>query len=120
MIFYFIFCLISDFVHSVTYNVQFSSDEDFENPGDESFHVETRSRGSKENLITKRIVSALDNYKISDRAAAHIIAAVLDALGLSIDNYKCSRTAIRDARKRERKNIATNVKMNLKVIFRFN
>lgn len=115
IIFHFMRCTDYNFFRSVTYNVQFSSDECTENQTDEEFHVEAKTHNRKNNLINQRIVSVLDNYKVSDRAAAHIIAAVIDALDLSINDYKCSRDFIRDSRKQERKNIATKVKENLNV-----
>lgn len=95
--------------------MHFSSDDGTGIQDDGEFQVEVKTHNRKKDLINQRIVSVLDNYKVSDRAAAHIIAAVIDALDLSINDFKCSRDAIRDCRKHERKNIATKVKEDLKV-----
>lgn len=71
----------------------------------------------KKHFITQRLVSVLDTYRLSDRAAIHVITAVIESLRLSINDYVLSRDTIRIARKEERRKIASSVKENFKVIF---
>lgn len=90
-----------------------STSGDSESTGEIS--VAHKRKEPKKKLMTPRISSALDAYRISDRAAFHVISAVLSSLGLSINNYVISRDYIGTFRKEERKKIVANVKQNFKV-----
>lgn len=68
-----------------------------------------RSRGTKE-ICTPKVAVALDVCHVSDRNAVRLITAVLDALGLDIDEYKVSRTFIREQRIRFREVMFNNIK----------
>lgn len=81
----------------------------------EEVSVPHKRKEPKKKIMTQRIASALDAYRITDRAAFHAISAVLSSLGLSIDNYVISRDYIGTFRKEERQKIAANVKQNFKV-----
>lgn len=61
----------------------------------------TSCRG-KEKFITPRLCHALDNWKVSDGAATHIIIAATDALGHSIDELVVNRSTIHRARQKYR------------------
>ncbi len=43
-------------------------------------------------FINQRLVSALDNAKVSDTNAVHILIATLESLGLDVNNYIINRT----------------------------
>lgn len=90
-----------------------SGDSESNSSDDISQPVKRKER--KKHLMTQRIVSALDTYKISDRAEFHVIAAVLSSVGLSINDFVLSRDSIRSARKEERRKIASKVKQNFNV-----
>lgn len=89
--------------------------DDSESKNSDEISQPRKRKATKKHLIDQRIVSALDAYRISDRAAFHLIAAVLISLGFSINDFVISRDSIRTARKKERHTIACNVKQNLKV-----
>lgn len=68
-------------------------------------------------VIDKRVAAALDACNVSDYGAMHIISAVAQALGFKISDLVLSRQTIRRARNKYRKEIATEVKQNFKVIY---
>ncbi|KAE9531874.1 hypothetical protein AGLY_010076 [Aphis glycines] len=68
-----------------------------------------RVRGQK-NIITSKIVCALDNCKVSDRGAIHIIMAVVEALEKNVDDYVINRTSIQRCRQILRKERASLIK----------
>lgn len=53
----------------------------------------TRKRG-RINWITPRVTSALDNAKVSDTMAVHILVAVAEALGHRVDELVLNRTTL--------------------------
>lgn len=64
----------------------------------------------KINFITPRLVAALDNCKVSDRYATHLLVAVAEALGHSLKDLVINRETIRKCRIKHRKEIAKQVK----------
>lgn len=60
--------------------------------------------------------SALDRFKISDRAAVHIIIQTLEALRLNADNFVINRTTLREKRSKNRKMCDINAKKNFQVV----
>lgn len=48
----------------------------------------------QKNIITTKLVSALDNCKLSDRWAIHIIMAVVEALEQNVEDFVINRTSI--------------------------
>lgn len=81
----------------------------------DEFSEPRKRKGRKRHLMNQRLASALDTYRITDRAAFHVITAVLKALDLPIDDFVLSRDTIRTARKEERRKTASTKKKNLKV-----
>lgn len=65
--------------------------------------------------MNDRIVAALDAYKISDPAAMHVISAVVQALGYSLDDLVISVKSINRHRKTNRKEITAAIKTTFKV-----
>lgn len=53
-------------------------------------------------FITPRVVEALDNAKVTDGMAVHIIAAIAEALGHSIADLVISRSSLRLVRLKNR------------------
>lgn len=70
---------------------------------------------AKINFINSRVVAALDSYKIADRAAVHIIIAVAEALGHSIENLIINRSTIQRVRKSNRELTANESKDSFQV-----
>lgn len=60
--------------------------------------------------ITPRLVSALDNCKVSDRYATHILAAVADALGHPLQDLVINRESIRRSRDKYREELTKQIK----------
>lgn len=50
-------------------------------------------RGRK-NFVTARLVAALDNAKLSDGMAVHILVAAIEALGLRVEEYAINRSTL--------------------------
>lgn len=70
---------------------------------------------SKWNFINSRLLSVLDRCKISDRWACHIIAAVAQALGHSLEELVINRTSLRQQRQSHREETALHVKESFQV-----
>lgn len=60
-----------------------------------------RKRGRK-NFITARLVSALDNAKVSDGMAVHILIAAAEALGHCAEELVINRSSIHRLRQENR------------------
>lgn len=60
-----------------------------------------RKRGRKQ-FITARLVAALDNAKVSDGMAVHILIAAAEALGHRVEEYAINRTTIHRLRQENR------------------
>jgi hypothetical protein len=56
-----------------------------------------RRRGHK-NIITPKLVCALDNCKVSDRGAIHIIIVIVEALGENVEEYIINKMSIQRCR----------------------
>ena len=76
---------------------------------------EKLSRGRKQ-IITPRLVAALDKCKVSDRNAVHILAAVFEALDLEMNEVAINRSSIRRHRMQIRQEKAEIVKNEFKNI----
>lgn len=70
---------------------------------------------SKKNIYTQRLIGALDNCDVTDRDAIHVIAAVLNALDLIVDDYILSRSSLRIYRTEHRGEISKHFSENVKV-----
>lgn len=62
--------------------------------------------------ITSRVLAALDNAKVSDGMAVHIIIAVAEALGHRVDELIINRETIRQLRKENRRNESEIIQAN--------
>lgn len=66
------------------------------------------SRGRR-NFITSRTVAALDNAKVTDRMAVHIIIAIAMDLGHSVNELVINRSTLRNLRRQHRKQESENI-----------
>lgn len=64
-------------------------------------HTRTAKRGRKQ-FITSRLVSALDNAKVSSGMAVHILIAAAEALGHRIEELVINRSTIHRLRQKNR------------------
>lgn len=67
----------------------------------------------KISLMTPELVAALDRTQITDRKAMYVICAILDSLGLDIDDFNVSHSTIHNLHKKFRKNIVELIKEQL-------
>lgn len=77
---------------------------------EESYGEPSKTKRSRQNLMTFRVTAALDKCKVSDRDAIHIITALLEALSLNINGFVLSRPSVKRAREMLRKESATSIK----------
>lgn len=78
----------------------YSADEDaLEEPGPSSRPAKKRGR---KNFITARLVAALDNAKVSDGMAVHILVAAAEALGHRVEELVINRSSIHRIRQENR------------------
>lgn len=86
--------------------------------GGSSASPEPKKRGSvhRKNVITEKLVAALDKCKVSDRDAVHVITAVAQALEFDIHTLSISRTTIQRCRQSLRREIAEKLKSYFKDI----
>lgn len=85
---------------------------------DDSEFVINRNNNKKKkkiDFINERIVAALDAAKISDYKAMHLLAAVIEGLGLKLDDFVLSRCTLTRLRKKNRITTANDIKANFKV-----
>lgn len=99
-----------------------SSESENERKNSPMVHVELMdmaapgpSTRARKSFITPRILAALDKCKISDRTAIHLIFAVAEALGHSIDELILNRTTLRRIRQTNRVETAERVKNDFQV-----
>lgn len=69
--------------------------------GGESSSKSVKKRGRKQ-FVTARLVAALDNAKVSDGMAVHILIAAIEALGQRVEEYAINRSTIHRVRKENR------------------
>lgn len=67
---------------------------------------------NRKHFITSRLVAALDNAKVSDGMAVHILIATAKALGHRCEDLVISRSSIRRQRLIDRKKISDNIQEN--------
>lgn len=81
-----------------------------------SMLTSVRKRGRKQ-FITARLVAALDNAKVSDGMAVHILIAAVEALGFRVEEYAINRSTIhrlrQENRSREFKEISADFSDNV-------
>ena len=71
--------------------------------------VTTTKRGRKD-FITSKLVATLDRCQLSIRDSVYIIQAVLEALGLSCDDYPINKSSLQRIRTQRRKDRAESIK----------
>lgn len=74
-----------------------------------------QKKEKKLDFINERIVSALDAAQISDYKAMHIISAVAEALGHSLDDLIISRATLNRHRKNNRASTANQIQNTFEV-----
>lgn len=74
----------------------------------------SQSRGTI-NFITPRLVAALDNCKVSDRYAVHLISAAAEALGHRVQDLIINRSTIQRCRQENRKATTKKIKQDFMV-----
>lgn len=74
----------------------------------------TSKRGRK-SFLTPRVLGALDKWRISTEAAMHLLTAVAEALGHSIDEYAINIKTLSRLRKEHAEETAKAVKENFQV-----
>lgn len=83
---------------------------------DRSIATSVVKRGRK-NFINARLVAALDNAKVSDGMAVHILIAAAEALGHRVEELVINRSSIhrmrQENRLREYKEISSNFSDNV-------
>lgn len=75
-----------------------------------------KGRTKKKQILTPRLLGALDKYKVTNRDAVHVISAVLIAAGLNIKDFTFSYSTLLKYRKENRKKIAEEMQKNYHVI----
>lgn len=90
-----------------------SSEENADDQNDADFDDSSRKKFIF--VIDKRVAAALDASNVSDYGAMRIISAVAQSFGYKISDLVLSRSTIRRARIKYRKETATEVKQNFKV-----
>lgn len=89
-----------------------SSDESFEGPLPSTSTLSsatTQKRGRKD-FITPKLVAALDRCQLSVRDSVYILQAVIEALGLSCDDFPINKSSIQRIRTQSRKDRAESIK----------
>lgn len=84
--------------------------EEAESSSDAATDQQSRNVRGRIKFITPRLVSVLDNCKVSDRYAAHILAAVAEALGHPIRDLVINRESIRQCRDTYREELSQQIK----------
>lgn len=77
--------------------------------------VQPAPKKKKLNIMTPQLASALDRTNLSSGKASHVLAAVLDSVGLSVGDYNISWSAIQHNRAKLRKQIVSESKVNLQL-----
>ena len=97
-------------VIEIQYSVESADD------GDDDPDYVPNTKKKLKSVVGKRLAVALDAENVSDYGAMHIISAVAQKLGHNITELALSRPTIQRARIKYRKEIATEVKQNFKVV----
>lgn len=71
----------------------------------------------KKQFINESICSALDRYKISDRAAVHVIIPIIEALEFDANDFTINRTSLQQTRSINRAKSAKKIKDHFKAGF---
>lgn len=80
-------------------SVPFDASDRFETSN--SSTASAAKRGRKQ-FLTARLVAALDNAKVSDGMAVHILIAAIEALGHRVEEYAINRSTIHRLRQENR------------------
>lgn len=70
-------------------------------------------RGRKD-LLTPKLVAALDRCQLSIRDAVYVLQAVIEALGLSSDEFPINKSSVQRIRTQSRKNRAATIKADFR------
>nr|CAH7757043.1 unnamed protein product [Callosobruchus chinensis] len=73
--------------------------------------METSGPVMRKDLITPKLVAALDRCQLSIRNSVYILEATLEALGLNVDEYPISKSSIQRIRTEKRKERAEAIKL---------
>lgn len=68
----------------------------------DDYDTQPEERRGRTQLITPRLSAALDDAKVSDRKAIHIIMAVAEALRVNVDEHVVNRTSLQNLRRKHR------------------
>nr|CAH7758097.1 unnamed protein product [Callosobruchus chinensis] len=74
--------------------------------------METSGPVMRKDLITPKLVAALDRCQLSIRNSVYILEATLEALGLNVDEYPISKSSIQRIRTEKRKERAEAIKVD--------
>lgn len=91
-------------------NATATSGSDFEMPS--TFALKEK----KKFMLSDRLLACLDKYKVSYRAAMHIITAVATSFDINIDNYIINCYSLHQAREKYRSILATSKQTDFHVI----
>lgn len=80
-----------------------------------TFHQKKIRNEKKKHFIDDRICAALDRYKISDRAAVHVLIPVITALGHDPNDFVVNRKTIQNSLSTNRLRCAERMKEDFKV-----
>lgn len=80
-----------------------------------SSHEESVKKRPKIDVMTPRLACALDRATLSSRNASHVLAAFVDSLGLNVENYNISASALHKNRAKMRGRIASDLRENLQL-----
>lgn len=83
--------------------------------GESSTNSDIKKRGTIE-IMSPKLLSALDKCKISDRDAIHIIISTAEALGQDISKLKINRSTLQRKRTMFRETRAKELKTNFNLL----
>jgi len=78
----------------------------------QSIIMPVKKRGRKE-IMTRRLASALDKCKISDRDAVHLLIACAEVFNVNVNDYAINRSSVKRSRKSFRYQISSEIKTAL-------
>lgn len=87
------------------------SDDDFIAP------LPPKSQGKKTEIFSDRLLACLDAYKISNRSAIHLIAAIASSFGINIANFVLNYRSLHRSREKYRAELAISKRNDFHVIF---
>ncbi|KAK2727185.1 hypothetical protein QYM36_007871 [Artemia franciscana] len=79
-------------------------------------HKQSSIRGRK-NLITPQLIAALDRYQLIIRDSFYILNVVVEALGLSSDDFPINKSSIQRIRTETRKSRAEAIKADFQTMY---